>query len=470
MLSPEIAPDEIYSGYWGRIKSINGFPKNDIEALKILALCVGAENFVDPKPKVIELLAWTANMSIPEFVRQHTFAPYRRAIVSHKPESVHGDPGDLTMLSYAVSRMARPYAYACVDCIEEDIRTRHFSYWHRSHQLPGMYFCEKHERALWYTDDANSFLIAPENLIHKSRVINKAWAASNHSHGAVREFLKLSMAMAERPYPLDLKRVRLILCGQAREKGFATHPKSTNEFLSDRIKTYFPEQWLDTVFPAISAKETGKALDQIDGTLYLSKSSSSIAAYLLVSCVLFESADHALAAFDSKISIPHIRTPKSDRFDSVSEEELKADYVICLGRHGDIAKKRDLPVYVVANLLNSIGLPNLSISGKKDLLDAARNFYILGYSIPRSAEQAGVSLEDLERVVRSAGLELKQALRKIFATKRGSRPPSRATKALHLMGLASSLADATADSVASDEEHDHPMLGDQIEAQNSSST
>ncbi|XLZ68600.1 TniQ family protein [Massilia sp. SR12] len=413
---PVPLPDEIHEGYYGRLVRINAFPEKSHLLLPIVRSHFPADLFPKGRISLIELLSYSANMPLPDFVRGHTLLPYRRAVASHKPELAHGDASDRAMILSAGPRLARPGAYFCVACIEADHKTIGMSYWRRAHQLPGMYVCPEHDQALRYMDKVNAFLQAPSSCMDAAHLINEKWALENHSNAAVSRFLTLSLTLASSKLPFHVKKIRLVLAQHAREQGLNVSAKTGTEFLSDRIVSTFPAQWLETIFPGLTSKPVGERINQIDGVLYLSTCSSSVAAYLLSISVLFDSEQMALAALAGSEFLQPVSRKTSRGQTPALNICLKEEYIRTRGNHLRIARENGIELHAVTSSLRDSGFPNLTVKGnsKERMVEAAVNFYVREHALAKSAELAGVNPEDLERVVRNAGSGLTLALKRMI--------------------------------------------------------
>ncbi|NRR32189.1 TniQ family protein [Oxalobacteraceae bacterium] len=447
---PSPFPDEFHAGYFGRLAELNGLPKDRIKAMKVLKAIAPSEYFPDGyEPQMIQMLAFAAAMTLPDFVRGHTLLPYRRAIASHKETLLHGDPSDLQMLRFAATRVAREGAYFCANCINEDIKKGGMSYWRRSHQIPGLLICSAHGTALRYMETEAAFRMAPSQCMPVSLPIDEEWAIQSHANPLVAKFIELSLALASSDKPLPIKPVRQALVQIARQKGISVYAKSSKELLSDRIVAHFPQRWLESVFPGITAKHSGEMLHQIDGVLYLSTCSSTVAAYLLAICMLFDSNEQALEALASigpeTVLNTRVCVPRAQ----LDFESLLVDYVEFKGSHAAVARKRKMPTITLTQQLRNLGLPNLTLSGSRrgSLLDAAYNFFIHGLPMAESAKRANVMLADLERIVRYAGVELIASLKQMSPTALQSKSTARLGKGQlpHRMSFALRVGDCIED-------------------------
>lgn len=413
---PAPFPDEFYEGYYGRLARLNGLPTKAQNLSSIVRSQFPTGVFPDGRLSIIELLAYSASMPLHDFVRNHTLLPYRRAVASHKPELEHGDSSDRALIRSAGPRVARPGAYFCVACIDEDYRDIGMSYWRRCQQLPGMYVCSEHQRTLSYVDKSNAFLQAPSVWIDSANVLNEQWAMENHNHPAVSRFLNLSLTLANSKLPFQAKKVRPLLAKQARERGIHISSATATEYLSDRIVSAFPAQWLETIFPGLTSKAVGTKLNQIDGVLYLCTCASSVAAYLLAFCVLFDSEQMALSALaDAQLNDTAERNKTFDDPAAEWTTDLQAEYIRTRGNHSRIARENEIELHTVIRKLRGAGLPNLTtkVPNNAGLFEAAVNFYLLDHALVKSAELAGVNPEDLERIVRCAGSGLTTALKRM---------------------------------------------------------
>lgn len=430
--------DELHSSYFGRIITLNTLPIGPTYSLRALRALLSASDAIDQSTQIIELLAFAANMPLTNFVREHTLLPYRRSIASYKPDTMHGDPVDPGLLRLSATRAARPGAYFCDVCVEDDRKIRGMSYWRRTHQLTGMYICMEHRRALRYTEKENAFLLPPSAFLETSHLIAEDWVNAVNANAAVGRFLALSVALSSSAKPFELKHIRPLLAAKARECGISVYGKVSEgkALLSDTVLATFPTEWLDAILPGISAKQPGQLLNQVDGVLYLSTCASSMTAYLLAISILFSTPSAALAALAS--AAENHKVEKRETRKGLDPERLRQEYVRSGGAHSDVSKEMGEPLWLVKGELASLGLPNLKMRVQKSLVEAAAYFYLDGKSMDDSAKKASVPLTDLERIVRLAGAELSAALKQILPRSSGTKADAQLGKNqhLHLMGYA----------------------------------
>lgn len=95
--------------------------------------------------------------TVDQLISNHTLYPYYTTFLSkQRAEKIQilmseGSPrGEVHFsLGLAASTVYRPkYLRYCKECIKEDTKTYNEPYWHRSHQIPGVYFCPIHKVGL----------------------------------------------------------------------------------------------------------------------------------------------------------------------------------------------------------------------------------------------------------------------------------------------------------------------------------
>jgi hypothetical protein len=96
------------------------------------------------------------NMTTSELIQSHTLLPYfsaflpedRTQFVQSAMRGVLGSAVNARLGLLASSVKIPPYLRVCEQCMIEDERAFGLPYWHRSHQLPGVFVCYKHECVL----------------------------------------------------------------------------------------------------------------------------------------------------------------------------------------------------------------------------------------------------------------------------------------------------------------------------------
>jgi hypothetical protein len=101
-----------------------------------------------------------SNIEADDLIFNHTTFPYFAAFLLPKQavqvkESMKGNKGSTihTRIGMAASNVKpKTNLWVCSDCIDEDMNNYGETYWHRIHQIPGVYFCPKHHTVLEETN------------------------------------------------------------------------------------------------------------------------------------------------------------------------------------------------------------------------------------------------------------------------------------------------------------------------------
>ncbi|CAD6556361.1 hypothetical protein LMG27952_06101 [Paraburkholderia hiiakae] len=147
----------------------------------------------------------------------------------------------------------RKRPYLCRECIPQQVQEFDFPFWHRHHQLPGLYWCPVHKTALlafdhWLAEDA---LIPVAAL---ASVRTPATAADFDKYPVLQSFCELMIGSLRRPLWMSVTRIEDCLRRRAIELGLrpdggdvATVPNDS-PFLSDLAFAECPAWWLEEAF------------------------------------------------------------------------------------------------------------------------------------------------------------------------------------------------------------------------------
>ena len=422
LLAPLPLPDEIDRGYLGRAMRINGFRKleNFSDALR--------EIYQGYNPTVgrswHELLCGLLEMPSEQFTQQHSTLPLRRGITSSFPDLVHGSAARPTITAKFTVQRKYSAAFFCEQCAQADIAFHGVSYWRREHQTPGQLWCSKHLIPLSCATDPDAMLNSPAQSIPKAHPIPEAVVREAQENVFVQRYLELASAMFERTSPLDVGRIAPVLRDHGKLRGFHSYAGPVRSpLISDHICTIFPAKWLERVFPRLTHKNPGVTLPQIDGALFMRKSSSSTIAYLLVLAVLFDSADEAIKSLQDAhdgVVVPPVLL-RHGQYALPADDELVEEYIRELGQVSRISPKWELPKHRIQKRLLECGLPNLDEKTDQTVSPRAglQAFYIDECSYAESLTISGMTSRSFDALLRSCGPDIYKALRKMDRKSKG---------------------------------------------------
>lgn len=147
MIIPKSLPDELLVGYRGRLALVNGLQSILSLNAKLLAATVRPAGDIDPTCALVRVGAKAKGLSPMAFLEAHSNfrlnCPPRRVITAADLESSLGG----NQVAHVISTSTRGLR-GCTDCIDEDLSVHGFSYWRRSHHVPGRYHCPRHGKVL----------------------------------------------------------------------------------------------------------------------------------------------------------------------------------------------------------------------------------------------------------------------------------------------------------------------------------
>lgn len=414
---PAPLPDELDRGYLGRVMRINGI-RSEKDMLAAIFKQFELDQLSRFERAPIEALSKMAGVSTERFTQQHSTLPLRRAVTSFLPDLPHGGSTRRTMLYNSGMLTARSGAYFCPTCVKADVEFHGVAYWRRELQIPGWLWCAKHRTGLHYSENEAAFLGSPVQCLGRADIVPDRLLKESIDDGPVNRFLEICSGLMVRDKPLGVKHVSALLRRRAESKGLETvRYRGRYPLLSDLIRDTYPNDWMATVYPEVVGKVTGQTMVKVDGVLFMGSSASSVWPYLLAIGALYDDADEALNdLFNVKVSVAIAKRQRRIAVRSLSREVLLENYAKHKGRCSAMAKELGLSLSTMKSKLRVEGLPDLTGSrgGCKKPNLAAYAFYIEKKSLTESAQIGGLTMVEMEALIREARLEFQVALRTMW--------------------------------------------------------
>ena len=268
---PNMAPhaDEYAEGHLGRIAILNSF-KSAESCLRSLGSRLQWRGHANLSPTPVEVLSKFAGIDSRLYIRLHTLLAFSCFAVVEDKRAEDGGWSREVQFRNGMCRVRRG-AYFCAGCVDEDKWFRGYSYWRRSHQLPGMFWCEKHpnERLSEVVSD-NPFSRLPQNWIDDSQTSKHDFASEIQHHPMVARFNECCQTMLDNGKSRDSQVARRSLGNMALLAGLNVYASTeSNEYprLSDLVGSIFPTEWVKYIAPYCSEKKFGEYYSEIDGAL-----------------------------------------------------------------------------------------------------------------------------------------------------------------------------------------------------------
>lgn len=238
---PAPLPDEVAQGHVGRIALLNPA----IPALVFDRVIRQAATEIRPDLGAVsqlEVVATLLDMSVESYARHHTLLPFTWCFQPTNQSPLASTLKIPLMIGARASSKIGRRSFLCQQCAQEDLAFWGFSYWRRTHQLPGVDRCIKHGSHLSTVSSIRHGAELPHELVEEARVVEEI--PHSHQRRAVDRYSELVVTMLEGwgAYPIDHAIARL------RKRRDAVGERSL-EWLAGQ---QFPRDWLAANVPVLS--------------------------------------------------------------------------------------------------------------------------------------------------------------------------------------------------------------------------
>lgn len=416
LLVPSVFSDELDRGYLGRVIRVNGYQKPE-QLSRSINECYQI-NYASGRKSWFEMLCKITGMTGEEFAVGHTCLPLKRGITSNHPDIPHGSSKNPNIC--LISTVSKSYVagFFCEECVKYDIERLGVSYWHRNHQIPGQFWCQQHLCALRMSIEQDVMLKLPQELIDVTPSLPQDIVNEARKNCYVRRYLEIARFLYSRSEGIDVAKIVPVLKERAKKIGYQTYSGPVRlRLISDEVNNVFPKSWIEKVFPSLTKKSIEEYFSQIDGVLYMRKSSSTVIAYLLVLSVIFEDSEEAINFIQDNNK--KTREPKKFKRglskNLPSDQELMEFYIDCKGSVVNMVNTLDISKISLQRRLNELGLPNLdgNLGEDKSPISGLYSFYINKRSYADSLVISGMREDRFDNLLRSCASNLPRALEKI---------------------------------------------------------
>lgn len=272
MIIPYPLPDELSRGHLGRIGRLNA----------------SISEAINPHHWDLNRIANLCGIDPEEYAYLHSFLPFSQFLtrVVEKPNQERWDARSRRLKGFEIPRYC---ASLCAQCVVEDMQFRGYSYWRRSHQIPGMLWCQKHGDVLLCTSSSDAYDSTPVESLAKAKPPDRHFEKQlNKVSPDIMRYLNICTQLLEYRKAVDIRKTRELFNDRTKKAGLKIvkiQGQPDVQFLSDLIIERFPTDWLETVFPGIDSKLRGKyfpSIDRVVCTAPYCTSGESIAMALLI--------------------------------------------------------------------------------------------------------------------------------------------------------------------------------------------
>jgi len=417
LILPTILPDEFLLGYLGRISAVNH--RISISNIKNILKNWFSETKPELKNPDIKKrsslleLAEALGIEAKTIAKKHTLLPILR---STRPDTINfpvgvrlmdnDDHGLLRRFSQIVPKEA---ACFCVACVIEDVDYQRFSFWRRSHQIPGIDWCLKHMEPLQEVNHKNAFLKQPSIFLDSGNYCKQPESLGMHNSIILR-FAQLIEDALELEVPVNNRIAQEVLTNKAKLIGVKFSETGFCRQLSDLMNEVLPEQWVFKFFPRLKKEKYGIFVAGFDEVLKANRKGKSYVNTLLAAAVLFDDADEA---------IQELTAQNFHLFSKINKQEISdISFINAYVRHQGSYSKMGIELEKDRRYIFSrarwLGLPSLS-EVDIDTFKAIKDFYDRSNLVEILA-RPNINKEKFANIIRLSGRQFSSTIKKIEST------------------------------------------------------
>lgn len=252
---PQLMPDELLSGYIGRIGTLNCANRQRIQSQLGAPAYRGVKITPSSQKTWTYILSEATRVNPEQIVRAHTLVPLLRAVRTDDSFCAHGD----LLWSATVHRnelvLPKKKAFLCLSCADEDENFWGFGYWRRSHQIPGVEWCMKHEIPLTRCDIPNAF----DQGTTYARRTDSASAKHGPWNAKTQQYAHVCNGFLDFDRPVPARQAAYRLWKRAINSRLRIGRNGCRTNLSDMAAMQMPISWLLNLFPELKNKRKSPA-------------------------------------------------------------------------------------------------------------------------------------------------------------------------------------------------------------------
>lgn len=263
---PTPYPDEILYSTLGRysIRSGNLKEIHNFEDLFSTRSCIATLELPVKLDALIENMPINTLYTAEYFIKYHTLFPYYAAFIPpERAEEIINTMKDgngsmtyikLGLVSYSID--LNQYLRFCPQCFKEDIKIYGEPYWHRIHQITGVFICPKHKTPIYnskeliragnrqrFINPTSDNCIVEKDIQYTDKVMEKMlWMAED-----IDNLLKGRFSHKDQEWFKSQFRAKLIEKGYARMNNYIHQKK-----LKQNFQEFYGQEYLDLVQSPLS--------------------------------------------------------------------------------------------------------------------------------------------------------------------------------------------------------------------------
>jgi hypothetical protein len=402
-----ILPGEFARAYAWRLRVDNVLSGSDELAAELWAVEGSGRTRSYSPDRTIALLR-RLEMSGNELVCRHSLVPISKCVATFDLKSpTRPDFGDRWYLGFALWSSAP--ARLCRACVGEDLSFLGIAYWRRSHQLPGITWCTKHQRPLSESRRQNAFAQSPRAALEKAIDLPSRDVEAAIKSPVVQRYVSILEGLLENAKgPVHSACAAHVIRTQATAEGFKVIPWRQAHYLSDAATQQTPKRWLRDTFPASQSKRPREFAPWIDQAGHARTNPVGATTFALALAILWTDPDDALATFLGANVHAQTNVRRRQKGLELNEQAMRDIWLRNRGRYFRIAQETGWCHKTVRSKFTEAGLVSLGGSGFSQI-EAAMARFFRGEGIVAASHAEGVDVGMVEALIRASGRETDRA-------------------------------------------------------------
>lgn len=400
-------PDEIIQGWLGRMHAINCIsPKENIEELianHVRSLNRQTATRDDLFQDVADVLA----MEREHLLKQHTLTQFFNCLSGLK---VSGKPGTKSIKHkdarerYAAFSFGGKNPRYCWQCAQEDLSSLGFSYWRRTHQIPGFLWCAKHNSHLIIVARRDAFNECPHEITDTA-LNEKIHGLSSDQTKLLKRYAFIANEIFEQMPEIDSRTASVTLGKMAKAADLRFSKAGVRPTVSNHLMERLPIWWLKDVSRVTWVPN--KYISTVDGICSPDATRYTTVTLSLLAALFYEDGEVAVAEILKPPPLVPSKTLGSTFWGS---KKVFEEYVAQKGVVTQVAKQLSMLAKTTSVGLLNQGLPSLR---RPDNEIRAAHAFLSGESLDDACKKHNTPISEVEAVLRFSGTKLKTALDKI---------------------------------------------------------
>ena len=299
MIIPTIQPDEWLEGYRGRLSRLSDISTRfGVEPALRNVIAHGPDNGSGTL-SFIGLISMALEMPISDIVLRHTLWPANFAVDRTSDHNAIARQAADNNGKLVFSSPMRRQIWLCPRCVEDDLNQLHFSYWRRSHQLPGQLFCRDHGHELHFVPRTNHLVRLPQEHLGAAAASSTELLEHVRRSAHVTRAVQIYSAILEGQFKPQRGHCAAVLSRRAESLGMTANAAGRFPEVKDLVEQHIPNAWLKDATPRVTSLLNPLGfVDNVFDTSMVGLSGVSIA---VVAALLYDDANVALKALGADL-------------------------------------------------------------------------------------------------------------------------------------------------------------------------